>query len=422
MMEEVEVKVDLATSVESLVILHAIALMVVVEEEVEAMVVAMAATVATIVRLLHYVSKSTGRNLGLYPALLGVATMPWGLREKMRRAVLSSSRMVASGSKHSPQKPWYITQCHTWHALETLSPSQTDMLSISKSPLPLPLQQNPNGMEGKLSLKQQWSHFIPSFNGSVHASSLWPSLNELGSPSSQTSYYNPTIDTVDTRKTRRIVELAHLYALRERLEKETSDVVAYHDLLKMCVNMGIASSLKGAAQLVKCLDDASLVLIFHDKVYLNPSKIAQLVNEVIPTPSSLKAEQGGITEESCNLKEEKNNIDKLAYKYSRRILWLGFAYLTLQMLLIFRLTFWDLSWDVMEPIAYFVTNTTLLLGYAFFMATSKHPTYRNLSATLCSSKQNKLMKQRNFDMAKFLHIQRQCEPTYTLLRSTNGSH
>ncbi|MCO5574155.1 hypothetical protein L7F22_027935 [Adiantum nelumboides] len=179
--------------------------------------------------------------------------------------------------------------------------------------------------------------------------------------------------------------------------------------------MGVASSSKDAIHLVKCLNDASLVLIIHDTVYLNPRKVARLVNKVIPAPSSMKEESEDTIQELCSLKEEKKDIDKLAYKYSRRILWLGFGYLILQMLLIFRLTFWDLSWDVMEPIAYFVTNITLLLGYAFFMVTSKHPTYRNLSSTLCSSKQNKLMRHRNFNITKFLNLQRQCKPTYTPL-------
>ncbi|MCO5586229.1 hypothetical protein L7F22_040168 [Adiantum nelumboides] len=286
------------------------------------------------------------------------------------------------------------------------------MLSIFKSPLSLPLQQKPNGIEEKMHLKQQWSHSIPSFNGSMYTPSLRHPVNEFESPPLQTNYDDLATDTFDIRKTRRVVELAHLYALKESLEKKTTDVVAYDDLLKMCVSMGVASSSRGATQLVECLNDASLVLILHDTVYLNPRKVARLVNKVIPASSSMRGAREGI-QEICSLKEEKKDIDKDAYKYSRRILWLGFAYLTLQMLLIFRLTFWDLSWDVMEPIAYFVTNITLLLGYAFFMITSKHPTYRNLGATLCSSKQKKLMRQRNFNITKFLDLQRQCKPAYT---------
>ncbi|KAI5069234.1 hypothetical protein GOP47_0015535 [Adiantum capillus-veneris] len=299
------------------------------------------------------------------------------------------------------------------------------MLSISKGPLPLPLQQKTSEIEDQqMHLKQQWSNFTPSFHGSVHTPSLQHHLIDgFGRPPSQADHHDPRSNTIDSiRKTRRIVELAHLYGLKERLEKETTEVVAYDDLLKMCVSMGVASSTRGATQLVRCLDDASLVLIFHGTVYLNPKKVAQLVSKAIPTPSSLKGETQGILQEICTLKEEKKDIDKLASKYSRRILWLGFGYLTLQMLLIFRLTFWDLSWDVMEPIAYFVTNITLLVGYAFFMITSKHPTYRNLSATLCSSKRKKLMRRRNFDTARFSELLRKREGNLTSWRGTIGSH
>ncbi|KAH7298370.1 hypothetical protein KP509_25G039800 [Ceratopteris richardii] len=120
-----------------------------------------------------------------------------------------------------------------------------------------------------------------------------------------------------------------------------------------------------------------------------------------------------VLEEIKKLKEVEEDIDKLAKKYSHRVLWLGFGYLTLQMLLIFRLTFWELSWDVMEPIAYFVTNITLLVGYAFFMFTSKHPTYQNLVNIFSSAKKKKLMKSRNFDIAKLHELERRYGPCFT---------
>jgi hypothetical protein len=80
----------------------------------------------------------------------------------------------------------------------------------------------------------------------------------------------------------------------------------------------------------------------------------------------------------------------------------------MQTAVIFRLTFWELSWDVMEPIAYFATTFNLLIGYAFFMATSREPNYQDIGRALFSFKQQKLMKKQNFDADRFSELQKQC--------------
>lgn len=333
-------------------------------------------------------------------------------KRAMKRILFGSSRMVATTtSKHSTQKPWHILQCHAWHASETSSQSESHRMSWAKSLWPLPFQQKHDAIEAEMHVdrRRQWPN---------STSFTRPQINGFGVPSLlQGNHYGLASDMKEVGKTRRVLELAHLYALKDRLQKETYEVMAYDDLLEMCVRMGVASSSKGATQLVKCLDDASLILILQDIVFLNPGKVAQLISKVIPTAPSLLKEREGIHQELHSLTQEKENIDKLSNRYSRAVLWLGLGYLTLQMLLIFRLTFWDLSWDVMEPIAYFVTNITLLLGYGFFMITSKHPSYRNFDATLRSSKQRKLMKRRNFDMAKLLELQSQCSIGHTSLGS-----
>lgn len=40
-----------------------------------------------------------------------------------------------------------------------------------------------------------------------------------------------------------------------------------------------------------------------------------------------------------------------------------------------RLTWWEYSWDIMEPVTYFVTYGTAMLAYAYFVITKqvRHP-------------------------------------------------
>ena len=49
------------------------------------------------------------------------------------------------------------------------------------------------------------------------------------------------------------------------------------------------------------------------------------------------------------------------------MLWAGLALLVVQWSLFLRLTFWELSWDVMEPISYFFSSLWGILAYCYFL-------------------------------------------------------
>ena len=105
------------------------------------------------------------------------------------------------------------------------------------------------------------------------------------------------------------------------------------------------------------------------------------------------------------LEKEKEEIDKIAHKKARHVIWGVFGGLTFQSLLFFRLTFWDLSWDVMEPITFFVTSAGLIGGLMFFIFTHREPSYQDFMHTMFSNKQKKLMTKRNFNLERFKELQ-----------------
>ena len=47
---------------------------------------------------------------------------------------------------------------------------------------------------------------------------------------------------------------------------------------------------------------------------------------------------------------------------------MGLAFLIVQWGMLARLTFWELSWDVIEPITYFLGSGSTILFYCYFMA------------------------------------------------------
>lgn len=126
-------------------------------------------------------------------------------------------------------------------------------------------------------------------------------------------------------------------------------------------------------------------------------------------PLALTAENDPMRDELKKLLEKKEEIDILAHKQMRRVLWCGLGFGVTTLSLFFRLTFWEFSWDVMEPITFFTTTTGLVIGYAYFMFTSRDPTYQDFMKRLFLSRQRKLYKRYNFDVGRYKELQCKCK-------------
>lgn len=206
---------------------------------------------------------------------------------------------------------------------------------------------------------------------------------------------------------KKLMRLVNVEALKMKLGIEGKEVIGYSELLKACESMGVARSPAEAVSFARVLDEAGVVLLFRDKVYLHPEKVVELVRKAMPL--ALTPEDDPRREELKRLQEKKVEIDMLARKQVRRILWTGLGFSVLQVGLFFRLTFWEFSWDVMEPIAFFTTTTGIVVGYAYFLITSRDPTYQDLMKRLFFSRQRKLFMKHNFDVDRFTELQKHCK-------------
>ncbi|GFP97357.1 calcium uniporter protein 6 mitochondrial [Phtheirospermum japonicum] len=218
---------------------------------------------------------------------------------------------------------------------------------------------------------------------------------------------NGNENSMSYAEAKRLMRLANVEVLKERLGKEDREVIPYDELLKACQSVGVSKSADEAAAFAGALDDAGVVLLFRDKVYLHPNKVVDLVRRAVPL--ALLPEDDPRKDELKKLHEKKEEIDMLAHKQVRRILWAGLGLAVVQVGLFFRLTFWEFSWDVMEPIAFFTTTAGIVIGYAYFMFTSRDPSYQDLLKRLFLSRQRKLIKRHNFDIQRFVELQRKCK-------------
>lgn len=208
---------------------------------------------------------------------------------------------------------------------------------------------------------------------------------------------------------KKLMRLVNVEALKRRLGMETEEVIGYRDLLEACQGMGVARTDEEAAAFAKSMDEAGVILLFRDKVYLHPDKVVDLVRRAVPL--ALTPDDDPRREELKQLLKKKEEIDVVAHKQVRFLLWTGLGASMAYVGLFFRLTFWEFSWDVMEPIAFFATTFGLVVSYAYFLITSRDPTYQDLLKRLFLSRQRKLFQKKNFNVERFQELQKHCKST-----------
>nr|XP_032805896.1 calcium uniporter protein, mitochondrial [Petromyzon marinus] len=77
------------------------------------------------------------------------------------------------------------------------------------------------------------------------------------------------------------------------------------------------------------------------------------------------------------LEKVKRDLKLKAEKRTRLVLWGGLAYMATQFGFLARLTWWEYSWDIMEPVTYFVTYGSAIAMYAYFILTRQEYIYQD---------------------------------------------
>uniref|UniRef100_A0A0A9XL87 Calcium uniporter protein n=2 Tax=Lygus hesperus TaxID=30085 RepID=A0A0A9XL87_LYGHE len=71
------------------------------------------------------------------------------------------------------------------------------------------------------------------------------------------------------------------------------------------------------------------------------------------------------------LEKQKMELDARASRKTNVMTWMGLGLMSVQFGILARLTWWEYSWDIMEPVTYFVTYGTAMAGYAYYVLTKQ---------------------------------------------------
>lgn len=83
--------------------------------------------------------------------------------------------------------------------------------------------------------------------------------------------------------------------------------------------------------------------------------------------------------ELAPLEQRRQQLAELADKRSNNLIWLGLGMMSVQFGVLARLTWWEYSWDIMEPVTYFVTYGTAIACYAYFVLTKQEYLFKEAS-------------------------------------------
>ncbi|KFK32916.1 hypothetical protein AALP_AA6G305800 [Arabis alpina] len=209
-----------------------------------------------------------------------------------------------------------------------------------------------------------------------------------------------TVKGLTVNETKKLLRIYQIEKVKERLREITKSSVSYWEFVQICC-VSCGNDEQGSL-LAKSLDHSGCVVVLGNIVFLHPHQIVKSVEAMINQTSALPNDPR--KEELVQLEITKKCIDFKAQRIVKTELYCGLGFLAAQTIGFMRLTFWELSWDVMEPICFFVTSLHFILGYFFFLKTSTEPTFEGFYRQRFNAKQKKLMESQGFDFLRYTQL------------------
>ncbi|XP_045493331.1 calcium uniporter protein, mitochondrial isoform X2 [Colias croceus] len=111
------------------------------------------------------------------------------------------------------------------------------------------------------------------------------------------------------------------------------------------------------------------------------SDVRNLVNQLyealnvrehqIKKERELRAQLEKLSTELQPLEEKRMSLEVETTRKTSVLTWVGLGLMGVQFGVLARLTWWEYSWDIMEPVTYFVTYGTAMALYAYFVLTKQ---------------------------------------------------
>nr|XP_045000699.1 calcium uniporter regulatory subunit MCUb, mitochondrial [Jaculus jaculus] len=121
------------------------------------------------------------------------------------------------------------------------------------------------------------------------------------------------------------------------------------------------------------------------------------------------------------LEQVKARIEAQSEARTSRLLWLGLALLSTQGGALAWLTWWVYSWDLMEPVTYFLTFANSMVVFAYFIVTRQNYTYSSIRSRQFLQFFYKKSEQQHFDVEQYNRLKEDLVKAQEALNSIHHS-
>eukprot|EP00761_Pharyngomonas_kirbyi_P013542 gb/GECH01013571.1/.p1 GENE.gb/GECH01013571.1/~~gb/GECH01013571.1/.p1 ORF type:complete len:327 (+),score=74.31 gb/GECH01013571.1/:1-981(+) len=168
-----------------------------------------------------------------------------------------------------------------------------------------------------------------------------------------------------------------------------------------------------ALELLKHLHAAGVVLrcrvpsssSLADQVFLHPDRVLELfmatdvaadthVHRVQHHMEDLRQARS----ELQALEDRRDQLEREASRRANRFVWAGFAFLTVQVAVVARLTWWDYSWDTMEPVTYFLGFGFSIVAYLWYLLRNEEYSFDAMRNWRRERNLDRIMRKEGFSM------------------------
>lgn len=178
--------------------------------------------------------------------------------------------------------------------------------------------------------------------------------------------------------------------------------------------------------LIDALLDKDFQLVINDAVYnvCSPEKVCissehameledmkhvvHLLHTALHLPEHHLLKERQLLERLDILKQQLSPLEKMKAQLSRtagfhtsRVVWTGMALLSVQGGALAWLTWWVYSWDVMEPVTYFITYATSMGAFAYYVLTKQDYIYPDMKDRQFLHYFYKGASKKKFDVEKY---------------------
>ncbi|KAF5303044.1 hypothetical protein FQR65_LT08373 [Abscondita terminalis] len=111
--------------------------------------------------------------------------------------------------------------------------------------------------------------------------------------------------------------------------------------------------------------------------------------------------------EEASIKQQRIQIEMAAERKNNWLSWVGLGLMSIQFGILARLTWWEYSWDIMEPVTYFVTYGTAMAAYAYFVLTKEEYILQDVKNRQHLLTMHKKSKKLGLDLMKYNQLRDQ---------------